>query len=349
MKALVASAIVVVFVALGPSPAAAQGGDAVVTFSPSLLQQRPVTTPQKPPPPPPPPAYQPIREGTYVGYLDDAIVRSRIRIRFEQGFNVDVPDRAEFFYAKCGCYATLPEDHPAKDPHAPGPGPGIASDIDFQQVYLFAEAAVGRISMFGELPLRWIQALDVDGNKPFDDAGGLSDIRVGLRYGIVGKPDRAITAQVQFYLPSGSAEKGLGTNHGTFEGSGLFYREINPKFRVEGQVGLWLPLGGSDPVPIDADGKFSGNVLFYGVGPSMEVYRRGDLVVGPVVELIIWNVLSGFQTAEDSDASSTIANIKFGARVGWGARGSIYVGYGKALTDAKWYSDLFRLEYRYTF
>ena len=375
MKSVVASAIVIVITALTPDPAAAQAGDAAgdrllapapsssraplrdfvrtVTFPASSFQQKPVP-PQKPPVPlpPPPPAYQPTREGTYVGYLDDAIVRTRIRIRFEQGFNTDVPDRAEFFYAKCGCYKAddlLGTD--AFDPDTPGPGPGVAASLDFQQLYLFAEAASGRLSMFGEMPLRWIQAVDVNGDKPFDDGGGLSDIRVGMRYGVVAKPGQATTIQAQFYLPSGSPEKGLGTNHGTFEGSGLFYRELTPEVSIEGQVGLWIPLGGSNPVPTAGDGKFSGPVLFYGVGPSMEVYRRGNLTVAPVVELVIWNVLGGFQTGpSDPDATgTTIANIKFGARVGGVARGSFYVGYGKALTDSKWYSDLFRLEYRYTF
>src|SRR5688500_12922263 len=44
------------------------------------------------------------RRGSMVGYIEDATVRTQVRMRFDAGFGNDVPDRAEFFYAKCGCY-----------------------------------------------------------------------------------------------------------------------------------------------------------------------------------------------------------------------------------------------------
>ena len=82
--------------------------------------------------------------------------------------------------------------------------------------------------------------------------------------------------------------------------------------------------------------------------------RTDRVRVAPVVELIGWRVLDGFQTIApalgDADASGTnIVNLKFGARVVWNNRGSVYVGYGKALTDAMWYDDILRFEYRQGF
>ncbi len=76
------------------------------------------------------------RRGTFVGYVDDALIQSNVRIRFDAATGNTVPDRAEFFYAKCSCYRGLPPDHPGFDPDAPGPGPGAADDIRFQQLYL---------------------------------------------------------------------------------------------------------------------------------------------------------------------------------------------------------------------
>ena len=58
------------------------------------------------------------RRGSYVGYLDDAVVSSKIRMRFEIGRHNRTPDRAEFFYAKCGCYRGLAPNDPARDPDA---------------------------------------------------------------------------------------------------------------------------------------------------------------------------------------------------------------------------------------
>ena len=39
------------------------------------------------------------------GYIDSAIIRSRVRVRYDSAYNLNSPDMAEFFYAKCGCFA----------------------------------------------------------------------------------------------------------------------------------------------------------------------------------------------------------------------------------------------------
>jgi hypothetical protein len=43
-----------------------------------------------------------------VGYVEDATIESKVRLRFDSAFHDTAPDRAEFFYAKCGCYSGLP-------------------------------------------------------------------------------------------------------------------------------------------------------------------------------------------------------------------------------------------------
>jgi hypothetical protein len=79
------------------------------------------------------------------------------------------------------------------------------------------------------------------------------------------------------------------------------------------------------------------------------VYRGGSVRFAPVVELVGWHVLSGYQTGGTPDATGTnIVNLKVGARTAFD-RGSVYVGYGHALTTARWYEDIVRFEYRYSF
>ena len=59
--------------------------------------------------------------------------------------------------------------------------------------------------------------------------------------------------------------------------------------------------------------------------------------------------MNGNQTAAVSDASGVnIVNLKIGGRVSFDS-GSLYFGYGHALTDAVWYDNIVRLEYRYSF
>ena len=128
-------------------------------------------------------------------------------------------------------------------------------------------------------------------------------------------------------------------------------QQVGGRFTVESQAGFWLPIGGSAGVPTSVDEKFAGNMFFYGIGPSFEAYRGGRFSVSPVVELIGWHVMDGFQTVSPGDPAkgTDIVNIKFGARIHWGDAGSIYAGYGYALSNAKWYQHIFRLEYRHGF
>jgi hypothetical protein len=318
--------------------------------------RQPTARPPQPPPPPPPPDDRPRRVGSMVGYIDDAIIESQVRIRFEVGFENRAPDRAEFFYAKCGCFRDL-AGTPFFDPDAPGPGPGLAQDIDFRQFMVEAEyAASDRFAVFGEVPIRWIQPqLFAPGTGSFENQGGFGDIRAGAKLGLAASPDYALTFRFQAYFPTGDAGKGLGTDHASIEPALLYFQKFpntSDRLALESQFGFWFPTGGSNPpVPTDDD-NYSGNVMFYGIGPSYVVYDSNDVRIAPVVELVGWHVLSGFEAppgASTTDASGTnIVNLKFGARVNF-KKNSLYVGYGHALTSESWYDDIVRVEYRYAF
>jgi hypothetical protein len=267
-----------------------------------------------------------------------------------------LPDRAEFFYGKCACYRGLAVAAPALfDPDAPGPGPGASTDISFQQLYLEGEFQVApQLSVLGQVPVRWLQpnAFVAGTGDPFSNQSGFGDIRVGAKLAFVDTAATIASVKVQFYFPSGDASKGLGTDHVSWEPALLLWNELSPRVNLESQLGVWLPVGGSAPVPTAADGHFAGRVFYYGIGPSFTVYDNGGTRVAPVVELVGWHVMSGNQTPADLanfDASGTnIVNLKIGARFVVD-RGSFYAGYGHALTDAAWYTDIIRFEYRYSF
>jgi hypothetical protein len=289
--------------------------------------------------------------GSMVGYIDDAIVGSEVRIRFEAGFGDNTPDRAEFFYAKSGSYAFLPPTNPAFDPNAPGPGPGAVANLNFQQLYFNVEYAPNqRFAVFAEPPVRWIQ---VESGSNFPNQGGLGDLRAGFKVAMLASPDRYLTLQFRTYFPTGNSSRGLGTNHYSVEPALLYYQRFSKRLSFESEVGDWIPTGGSAGVASLSNphpGRFSGNVLFYGVGPSYELYSSDRVRFTPVVELVGWSVLSGFETGATPEASggTNIVNLKIGARTEFGAHSSVYVGYGRALTSADWYNSILRVEYRYT-
>ena len=89
--------------------------------------------------------------------------------------------------------------------------------------------------------------------------------------------------------------------------------------------------------------------------PSFDVVSTSRVSFTPVVELVGWRVIDGNQTCATSDngctsdADDNIVNLKIGARTTVNGRSSFYVGYGFGLTDATWYDDILRFEYRVGF
>jgi hypothetical protein len=288
-----------------------------------------------------------------VGYIDDAVIHSEFRVRFDAALDDKTPDRAEFFYAKCGCYALIPHTNAAYDPNAPGPGPGIPKDVNFQQLAFYGEYAPNpHFSLFTQLPFRWLQADSFPGAaKAFPNSGGLGDMQFGLRFAPLASSSHYLTLQFKAYTPTGDAREGLGTNHASVEPSLLYYQGLSERLAVEAEIGDTLPLSSSAGIPTAGSGGFAGDVFFYGVGPSYRLVNQKQFSLAGVVELVGWNVRSGFVTgpANPSTAGVNIVNIKIGSRISFASHQSLYVGYGVALTSQNWYREIFRAEYRYVF
>ena len=306
------------------------------------------------------------------GYIDNAIIGTQVRFRLDAGFDNVRSDRGEFFYAKCGCYREA-----GLDPDAPGPAPPLTGDpfvqpfietsIDHRDYWLtYEQAFSSRFSAFADVAVR---SLSPEVNA---SATGIGDLRLGLKYGLIADDDRALTLQLKAYLPTGSAGKGLGTDHASLEPGLIYYGRVSDRVELAGELRWWLPLGGSTdagiPDPVNAPGggtepknsdRFWSNVLRYGFGISYDANPDSNFQVAPVLELVGWTFSGGFATgATDGtvttlvieNGGSTIINLKIGLRMTLAdTRGSVYVGYGKALTDATLYDSIIRLEYRYVF
>jgi hypothetical protein len=311
---------------------------------------------------------RPKIEGSMVGYIDNAVIGSRIRIRFDAAFSDSTPDAAEFFYAKCSCYKLLANinDPLAVDPNAPGPGTGVPTSVNFQQLYFNVEYAPSRrFSVFVEVPIRWVQPLAFKplppaalGFAPFSNQAGLSDIRGGFKLGVIASSTTSLTVQLQGSFPTGRAANGLGTKHYSIEPAVLFYQRFSRRAAVEAEVGDTHPIGGSAGVPITGSEGFAGDVFFYGIGPSYRVYSGEHVAVAPVIEMVGWRILSGFETvpvfgtslgAANDISGTNIVNLKAGIRTTIGGRSSFYIGYGQGLTAQKWYNNIAKVEYRDSF
>lgn len=286
------------------------------------------------------------------GYIDDARVRTIARFRVDAAFNNIFPDRAEFFYAQCGCFGA----------GAPGPGvPGQAtSGIDYQELWSYYEHSWSdSFSAFIDVPYRMVNfkfdpALTALGQTPIPNAGGFSDLQFGIKYALVAEPSRYDTFQLRVYTPTGDAGRGLGTNHLSLEPAYLAWRDLTDRMRFNGEFRVWIPFSNDN-----VNGQnFAGTVLRYGAGISYDIWQSCDCCdkrLALVNEIVGWSVLGGlkfnpfFNNGNPLSASGdTIVNYKIGSRYMWGNQ-SLYAGYGVALTRETWYNEIFRAEYTYRF
>jgi hypothetical protein len=264
-----------------------------------------------------------------VGYIDDAIPGTEFRLRFDAGYDFRRPTRAEFFYAR----------------PAPG-GPGLPQPeprIDYQDFSAYLEIApVERFSGFVEVPWRFLNP------EVNPDHNGIGDMNAGFKYAFVEDADLVASFQFRTYIPTGDSHRGLGNDHVSLEPALLVYRSLTERLGFEGELRVWVPVGGTD---------FAGEILRYGTGLYYDVVRNCRLRVSPVAELVGWTVLSGKESqaflpggvAVGDAAGDTILNAKLGVRVGLGDLGDLYAGYGRPLTGDRWYENTFRVEWRLVF
>jgi hypothetical protein len=292
---------------------------------------------------------EPPVQGSTVGYIDDAIVGSQVRVRFDAAFGDSQIDMAEYLFAQSGSNGGT----------AAGPKPGLASNLNFQQLYMHGEYAPKKfLSFLVDVPVRWMQPMGFDPatlsseEVGFGDHGGLSDVSAGFKLAALASERQYLTFQFVGTFPSGDPGKGLGTDHYTIAPTLLYYRKVTDRFTLESQFGDSHPIGGDTP-------GFAGDVIEYGAGPSYVAYKSDKVQFTPVIELVIWKIFGGMwndpttpanmSTISSADGNNII-NLKFGARTTIGKNTSFYVGYGHALTSANfWYQQILRVEYRRSF
>ncbi|HUG17792.1 MAG TPA: transporter [Planctomycetaceae bacterium] len=267
-----------------------------------------------------------IRDSS-VGYIDSAVVGDQIRMRFDAGYGLNRPNRAEFFYAKA----------------APGIGlPMPESNIDYQDLSIYLEKQLAsETSLFVELGPRFLNpALN-------DNTAGLADMNCGLKHELRTSENWLLTGQLKIYIPTGDSVRGLGTNHTSLEPGLLTIYRLDESWSVSGEFRYWIPVGGTD---------FAGEIFRYGIGLQKTLELAESRTISPVVELVSWTVLNGkvgFLTGGSpavADASGdTVTNLKLGSRIGLTQDSDLYLGYGRCLTGDRWYQDVFRAEFRWSY
>ena len=284
------------------------------------------------------------------GAIDDSSIGTRVAVRVDSGTGLVAPDRAEFITAKCGCYQTYAPASAKYDPSAPGPGPGIVNNARIQQVHFVVEYAPSsdRFSLVADVPMRSFSPQSfVAGSGTVADATGVGDIRFGAKYSLSSHAVTQATVQVIASAPTGDAAKGLGVHHWTVEPTILYAVRLGHRASIESQWGSVFPFNGSAGVPTSSTDTFSGRMILYSAGPSVDVYHSTSTRIAPVVELRGWHILEGYSTGESGPANGLdVVDMTAGVRAVFG-RHVVYAGFEKAITNVKWFDRTVRLEYRW--
>src|SRR5579864_261899 len=132
-----------------------------------------------------------------VSNLDSSVPQNTVRLRFDAGYNMPRPTRAEYFMAMGGTPFT---------PGLPIPEPRINS---YQELPTYLEfAPLPFFSTFIETPVRWINP------QVNDNTYGFGDINLGFKLCTWQSEDFVATLQLRAYDPT-AQKPGLGTHHWT--------------------------------------------------------------------------------------------------------------------------------------
>lgn len=250
-------------------------------------------------------------------------------VRWDSGFGLRTPDRAEYFFSKPG----------------KGPDNGVVNpinSIDYQDLRFITESGTDIMSVQTEIPVRFIEPDSGPSNS------GLGDMRVTTKTRLVNGKKWQVTQIFGSYFNTGKSTKGVGTGHISLEPGVLARYELRPDTYIHGEVRYWIPIAG--------DPGFAGNVLRYGVGISHVFYETNNFAIIPDLEMVNFDFLGGSKTLNGisiSSAGETSVNLVTGVRFVFGPKGDLGLfefgisnRYG---TGDIFVQDLVRLDFKFNF
>jgi hypothetical protein len=305
------------------------------------------------------------------GYIDSAIIQSRVRVRYDNATGANEPGRAGFLYPTLGQgqdYAGGRGPNGGVGGGGGGGGGGAAGgDVDIEQISTYLEIAFReRFSLFIDVPVRFIGPITFGAGSPFTDGtqSGAGDLSAGFRWGWIANPEEHLTFQLRTTVPTGRAAQALGTGNTTMDFSLLYDRKINDITRLFAEINDWQTLDAVQLTDTGGVGSTStgllnqdANIMRFGLGLGVDLWsnedRRKPVTVTGLFETVAWTVLQGVNspidgTALEDASGDTIVNGKYGMRIS-GKKNSMYVGYGHNWTSDRWYSDLLRVELQHNF
>ncbi len=196
----------------------------------------------------PDPCYEPrwVPEANAAFFVDPVRPMTQTRLRWDSGLNYLFPDRAEFFWARAD---------------GNGRGPALPEQrTNYDSLALYTEVApTPKFSLFFEVPY---VAVDPIINP---QAANFGDMNLGTKSIFLDCELLMMGFQFRTYLPTGNANKGLGTGHVSLEPSLLCSLKLASQTYLQSQIAEWIPIGG--------DQTYQGSVLHYHFSLNHVLFR----------------------------------------------------------------------------
>ena len=247
-----------------------------------------------------------------------------LRIRLDTAYNVQSPDRAEYYYSSLV---------------------GTGDRIDYQDIRFQMELGGPRLSTATEVPIRVLDPV------LGDNTAGLGDMNIAVKTVLVDGETWQITQLFRTILNTGAITHGLSSGHVRMEPGLLFRMAWDDDTYWHGQIKYRFPIGG-DPI-------HSGQVLELGSAISHIGYETDQVAILPTFEVNSFFVLDG-QQFPFGDMNGVpvdgemITNLSPSMRIVMENGSDLGVlefalGSSIAISSIRWHSYLMALETRITY
>lgn len=278
----------------------------------------------------PDPCYEPhwVAGANAAFFVDSARPVNQMTVRYDAGFDMRVPDRNEFFWARAD---------------GRGKGPRRAETaLDYNRLSLISEAATAAFSIAVELPY-----LSID-PQVNDHAANFTDMNIATKSLLLDCELLQFAFQFRTFIPIGDFQRGIGNAHVSLEPSLLAALKLAPDTYLQAQLSEWIPLGG--------DKNYQGAILHYHASLNQVLCRPiPDFQIIGTLEFNGWS----FQTGEFTDPalggtlrkSGDDAFLSAGPGLRFVLCDKLDAGVAAAfqLSGIPWPSTLLRTEFRYRF
>jgi hypothetical protein len=282
----------------------------------------------------PDPCYEPhwVAAADVAFFQDSARPVTQTRLRWDTGWDMLTPDRAEYFWAR------------ERGPLGPNV---VARFINFRELTMYTEGAIDRIGVFVEQSYREV-GVHASPISPTPDTtfSGFGDLNIGTKTLLLDCDLLQFAFQFKTFIPVGSAGKGLGTGHVSLEPAFLSTLHLAPDTYLQAEAAYWIPVGG--------DSLYQGNVFHGHLAVNQVLWRLcRDVVLVGTMEFNEWSIINGNftdpGTGNPARARASIFSLGPGARFVICDRIDFGAGTAFSVTGARWAEEMVRAEFRWRF